>query len=280
MLTCWSDSTRVTSESSRDRSSASTWIATRNTDDADGAHSTSTIRSGWPARASRVDAVLAVHRDAAAPGDEADDAVARHRRAAAGQLDPDVRRALDDDAGVAWTSAAGGCVTPGVVTSARSSVAPSSPPSDSTSRADDRLRRHVAVADRGVQRGDVRVAQLVGERRQRLGGEQPLHREVLLAHRLGDRVLALLDRLLAALLGEPGADLVAGPRALDEGQPVAAGPGALRLGGEDLDQVAVVERALQRHQPAVDPRADACGGRPRCARRRRSRPASRRPAAR
>ena len=52
-------------------------------------------------------------------------------------------------------------------------------------------------------------------------------------------------------------DLVAGPRALDEGQPVAARPGTLRLGGEDLDDVAVVEGALQRDQPAVDPGADA-----------------------
>ena len=45
MLTCWSDSTRVTSDSSRERSSASTWIATRKTLDAVGAHSTSMRRS-------------------------------------------------------------------------------------------------------------------------------------------------------------------------------------------------------------------------------------------
>ena len=43
----------------------------------------------------------AVHRDAVAAGDEAEDVVAGHRGAAAGQLDPDVATALDDDTGVA-----------------------------------------------------------------------------------------------------------------------------------------------------------------------------------
>src|SRR5690606_8873872 len=38
MLTCWSDSTRVTSDSSRGRSSASTWIATRKTESSPGDH--------------------------------------------------------------------------------------------------------------------------------------------------------------------------------------------------------------------------------------------------
>ena len=78
MLTCWSDSTRVMSESSRARSSASTWMATRNTRLAVGAHSTSIIRSGLGASDRDVGAVPAVHRHAAPPGHEADDLVARH----------------------------------------------------------------------------------------------------------------------------------------------------------------------------------------------------------
>ena len=45
MFTFSSASTRVTSDSSRCRSSASTWMATRNTDDGDGAQSTSMMRS-------------------------------------------------------------------------------------------------------------------------------------------------------------------------------------------------------------------------------------------
>ena len=47
MLTCRSDSTLVTSESSLVRSSASTWMATRKTEPSVGAQWTSTIRSRW-----------------------------------------------------------------------------------------------------------------------------------------------------------------------------------------------------------------------------------------
>ena len=43
----------------------------------------------------------------------------------------------------------------------------------------------------------------------------------------------------------------------DEGQPVPGRPGSLRLRGEDLDDVAGLQLALQRDQPAVHPRADA-----------------------
>src|SRR5690606_23952449 len=68
---------------------------------------------------------------------------------------------------------------------------------------------------------------------------------------------ALLDGLLAALLGEPLPDLVPRPRTLDEVEPVATRPGALSFGGEDLHQVAVLQLALQGHQAAVDPCADA-----------------------
>src|SRR3954453_15104269 len=53
MLTGWSDSVLVTYDSSRARSSASTWIWTRNTLVADGAHSTSTTRSRWVALSAR-----------------------------------------------------------------------------------------------------------------------------------------------------------------------------------------------------------------------------------
>src|SRR5690606_13710047 len=57
---------------------------------------------GLVAQALEVAAVGAVHRDAGAPGDEADHRVAGDRRAAAGELDPQVARlhALDGDAGV------------------------------------------------------------------------------------------------------------------------------------------------------------------------------------
>ena len=68
----------------------------------------------------------------------------------------------------------------------------------------------MALADRRIERGDVRVAHLVGEGDQGVAGEDALDRQVLLAHGADYGVLALLDRLVAAFLGEPGADLVAG----------------------------------------------------------------------
>ena len=52
MLTPLSEITRVTSDSSRERSSASTWICTRKTLPEVGAHSTSMIRSGCERRES------------------------------------------------------------------------------------------------------------------------------------------------------------------------------------------------------------------------------------
>src|SRR5690606_20120442 len=76
----------------------------------------------------------------------------------------------------------------------------------------------------------------------------------VLAHGADDGLLALLDGLVAALLGEPGADLVAGARRLHEAEPVAGGARAGRLGGEDLHQVAVVEGGFERYETAVDPR--------------------------
>ena len=216
MLTCWSDSTRVTSESSRLRSSASTWSC----DEEDaaptmGAHSTSISRSGWREQRLGVGAVGAVHRDAVAAGDEADDRVAGHRRAAPGQLDPHVGGADDDDARVARRAGAGARV--GMVASARSSVAPSSPPSEATSRPTTCWADTWPSPTAAYRAVDVLVAQLGRRGRSASRGVmQPLERQALLAHRLGDGVLAGLDGLLAALLGEPLLDLVAGPRALDE----------------------------------------------------------------
>ena len=47
MLTCWSEIARVTSESSPVRSSASVWMATRNSEPSRGDQCTLTTRSGW-----------------------------------------------------------------------------------------------------------------------------------------------------------------------------------------------------------------------------------------
>ena len=71
-------------------------------------------------------------------------------------------------------------------------------------------------------------------------GEQAAHGQVLPTQRLGELLLAPLERLLATLLREPLADLVARPRGLHEAEPVPAGAGVGGLRGEDLHDVAVL----------------------------------------
>ena len=100
----------------------------------------------------------------------------------------------------------------------------------------DGLGAEVALADGGVERRDVGELEVDRGQHQRLVGHQPLERQPLLAHQLGDLLLALVDRLLAPLLGEPLADLGAGARRLHEAEPVARRAGGRRLGGEDLDR--------------------------------------------
>ncbi|GMA85179.1 hypothetical protein GCM10025868_04290 [Angustibacter aerolatus] len=78
-----------------------------------------------------VGAVGAVHRDPAAAGDEADDVVAGNGVQQRASLHPQVVDALHHHARVAAARPPGGAL--GMVASARSSLAPSSPPSDWTS---------------------------------------------------------------------------------------------------------------------------------------------------
>ena len=140
----------------------------------------------------------------------------RHRRAALGELDPHVGGALDDDAGVgaageparAAAAAGDGDRLGEVLLGALVAAVQLDDP------ADDGLGAEVALADGGVERGHVGEVEVLGDLGERLVGEQPLDRQPLLAHQLGDLVLAALDRLLAALLGEPLPDLRAGPRRL------------------------------------------------------------------
>ena len=146
----------------------------------------------------------------------------------------------------------------GTEVSARSSSAPSTPPSDCDELLHDRLGGDVALAHRRVQRGDVRVAQVAGEGEQGLAGHQPLQRQALLAHRPADRLLARLDRGLAALLGEPLRGSCCGPgRLLTNFSQSRDGPasGDLEVKISTVSPLSSVR--LQRHQPAVDPRADA-----------------------
>ena len=118
------------------------------------------------------------------------------------------------------------------------------------------VRRKIAVADRGHEVVDrrelVQGRDLVELVLRQVRQADAVHAVELLV----EQVMALGHVLLAALALEPLADPLLGRCALDEVEPVAAGP-VRSLGGEDLDDLAVLERVLQRHHPTVDLGADA-----------------------
>src|SRR4051794_6065086 len=189
MLTWWTDRIRVTSESRRLRSSASTCNWTRNTLAADGAHSTSISRSGWlssdsalvqsarwtetplprvtkpmmgsPGTGVQQRANL-THTSAVPtttpPGSPLRRRIAR--RAAGGELGPHGRGADDHGAGVA----AGGAHRRGGAGRLRQVLAGALLAAHGLDQpADGVLRGHVALTNRGVERRDVGVAQLTGQ---------------------------------------------------------------------------------------------------------------------
>ena len=90
-----------------------------------------------------------------------------------------------------------------------------------------------------------------GYGRERLVRHHALQGKPLLAHCTDDCVLASLDRLISTFTGEPRLDLALRPSRRNEAQPVAAWASALRLRCEDLDDVAIGECRLERHQLAV-----------------------------
>ena len=124
--------------------------------------------------------------------------------------------------------------------------------------ADHGLRRDVALADRGVERGHVGVAQLGGQRDERLVRSSA-------AGSAGSAcawpcAIASLPCSMASSRRslENHCRILLRARGLFTNiSQSRLGPAVRGLRGEDLDHVAVVQRALQRHQPAVDPAADA-----------------------
>ena len=165
-------------------------------------------------------AVGAVHGDALIACDEADDVVAGHRRAAACELHPHVVHALDGDADRVRMLLATFHLTQRqhllldlLVDFGGAGVL------DETG--DHVLRGDLAVADRRIHGVGVREVELFGHTDQRLRSQQRGNRQVALAHRARQLVFAFLNRLGAAFLAEPLADLVACLRAFHEAQPVA-----------------------------------------------------------
>src|SRR4051794_24103943 len=206
-----------------------------------------------------VRAVVAVDRDAATERDVADDRVARHRPAALRQAQHDVVDALDADA---------------VRVARARRLAALAPRRDQRldrlllglrrlallealqDLADDDLRRDLRAAEGDVEvlgLAEAHLADDVGE--QRRSGDL-LRRQAGLRERLLQQAAAGVLGVLAALLLEPLLDLVARARGLHHGEPVAR-RAALALGRQDLDDVARLQRVVQRDDLAVDLRAHA-----------------------
>src|SRR3954471_23012072 len=206
-----------------------------------------------------VRAVVAVDRDAAPERDVADDRVARHRAAALGEAQHDVVDALDADAV--------GVARPG-------RLAALAPRRDERldrlllrlgrlallealhHLVDDDLRRDLRAAEGDVEVLGLAEAHLADDVRQQRRAGDLLRRPPRLVHVLLQQRAARVLGVLARLLLEPLLDLVARAGRLDDGQPVAR-RAALALGGQDLDDVARLQLVVQRHDLAVDARADA-----------------------
>ena len=158
-----------------------------------------------------------MHADAAAAGHETDDLVAGHGGAATGQADHQVVEALDVDADpLALVDPAG---LAGRARQLDLVVATAQLAGDPLG---DRLSRHVVLADGGVEGVEVGVVDRLGDADQHRRVGQLLHRQALFAQRLGQLLAPGLDGVLAPLPAEPLADLVAGPRADDDLEPVPA----------------------------------------------------------
>ena len=121
---------------------------------------------------------------------------------------------------------------------------------------DDRLGGDLRAAERDVEvvgLPEAHLADHVGEQRR---ADDLLRRQPGLLEVLVQQLAAGVLGVLARLGLEPGADLVARAGRLDDRQPVAR-RAALALGGEHLDDVAGLQLVVQRHDLAVDLRADA-----------------------
>ena len=116
--------------------------------------------------------------------------------------------------------------------------------------------RDRAVADSRVESGNIVKVLPRGDGFERFAAHEPFGRQVVSAHGPGQLFAAGFNCLFPPFLGEPLADLVACTRRSDKGQPVAAGACVFVLRGEDLNNVAVLQRGVQRQKSSVDAGAD------------------------
>ena len=197
-----------------------------------------------------IHAVAAMDGNTIAAGDKADDLIARNRRTAAGKLDQTVINAFDNNAVAGFILAA----LLLLVLRMRGTLgllALAAQLADIVLNLIDDLGQHnAAVADGRVQLID-RVERELVER-------VLLHLFVLIEaviQQVGTQLaveilLAVDDIFLAAFLLEPLLDLVARLGGLDDLHPVTARTVCL-LGGQDLDNIAVFQLAVDRCDTAV-----------------------------
>ena len=207
---------------------------------------------GVAAQRPDVGAVLPMDRDPLAQRDVADDLVARNRRAALREADEHVLDAFDVDPELGAPDClrrARRLERDGVLFRDLRRLQPLD------DLVDDLIRRELSGAEREVEVLRLLEARLSDHLGEHGGaGDLPV-RQLLLLQRLLEGLAALLLGVLARLAGEPLPDLVPRARGLRERQPVArrAAP-ALRR--QDLDEVAALQRVVERHDPAVDACAD------------------------
>src|SRR5581483_9613328 len=110
----------------------------------------------------------------------------------------------------------------------------------------DRAGLQLAGAEREVEVLRLLEARLADHLGESGGASQLRVREILLLERLLERLPSLVLGVLTRLAREPLPDLVARARALREREPVARrAPPLLR--SQDLDEVPVPQRVVQRH---------------------------------
>ena len=189
-------------------------------------------------------------RDALAERDVADDLVARDRRAALGQPHEDALGALDGDPEVG----------------ARGRLRLRLERDDlflghlrrlqpSEHLLDDLADRELARAERDVEVLGLLEAGLADHLREHRRARELAVRQLLGLQRLLERLAPLVLGVLTRLAREPLADLVPCARRAGERHPVAR-RAAAALRRQDLDEVAAVQRVVERNDPPVDLRAD------------------------
>src|ERR1700733_1320756 len=155
ILTCWSDSTLVTSAKSLVRSSASTWMATRNTEPSLGAQCTLTSRSRWvsvrcwmftqSARCTDTPCPCVTNPGIGSPGTGVQHRDSRTQTSAAPST------STPESPGVLGRGAPAGARPAGDV-----HLPAADPARRPDQLVDDRLGTDLALADRGIQPGQIR----------------------------------------------------------------------------------------------------------------------------